>query len=214
VSHQPHDFVFAAAAAGNPFDVELAADFVGAGGRRLHVPGFYDGDGQWKIRFSPTRTGEWSMRTVSNLSALDGKTEPAISCTPNRHPEVHGGLRVDPDYPHHFLYEDGTRYFLLGYEADWLWGADMLDPKRVVMHRLIDQMALRGFNHVMVNVYAHDTRWAPGKSCQWDYGPPALYAWEGSNESPDHSRLNPKFFRIYDGMMQALWTRASWPISC
>jgi hypothetical protein len=28
------------------------------------------------------------------------------------------------------VYQDGTRYFLLGYEADWLWGADPLDPER------------------------------------------------------------------------------------
>ena len=49
-------------------------------------------------------------------------------------------LRVDPAHPYHFIYEDGTRYFLLGYEADWLWAPEMKDPKRKVMHRLIDQM--------------------------------------------------------------------------
>jgi hypothetical protein len=31
-----------------------------------------------------------------------------------------------------------------------------------------------------------------------------MYAWEGSNEKPDHSRLNTKFFQLYDGMMSAL----------
>jgi hypothetical protein len=199
-----HDFSFAAPVTGNPFDVDLAGEFSGPGGVLLRVPGFDDGNGQWKVRFSPTRTGEWSMRTIASLAALDGKTESGIVCVPNRQSNVHGGLRVDPAHPHHFIYEDGARYFLLGYEADWLWGADMLDPERRVMHRLIDQMTSRGFNHVMVNVYAHDTRWAPGKSCAWDYGPPALYAWEGSNEEPDHSRLNPRFFQIYDGMMSAL----------
>jgi hypothetical protein len=109
-------------------------------------------EGNWKIRFSPTRIVEWSLRTVSSLAALDGKTEVGIGCTANHDPEIHGGLRVDPEHPHHFIYEDGTRYFLLGYEADWLRGADMLDPARKVMYRLIDQMAERGFNHVMVNV--------------------------------------------------------------
>jgi CubicO group peptidase (beta-lactamase class C family) len=200
----PHDFSFSAAVDGNPFDVELAGEFTGPGDERLRVPGFYDGGGVWMIRFSPTRQGDWRMRTISSLKALDGKTESGIWCGPNHNPEIHGGLRVDAAFPHHFIYEDGARYFLLGYEADWLWGADMLDPQRKVMHRLIDQMAARGFNHVMVNVYAHDTRWAPGKSCAWDYGPPALFAWEGTNEDPDHARLNPKFFQVYDGMMEAL----------
>jgi len=73
-----------------------------------------------------------------------------------------------------------------------------------VMHRLIDQMAERGFNQVLVNVYSHDTRWCAGKACEWDYGPPEIYAWEGTNEKPDHSRLNTRFFQLYDGMMEAL----------
>ena len=202
--YHSHDFVFQATAPGNPFDVDLAGEFSGPEGAHLRVPGFYDGDGRWIIRFSPNREGEWQLRTVSSLATLDGKTERAIRCVPNRHPEIHGGLRVDPAHPYHFVYEDGARYFLLGYEADWLWGADMLDPERKLMRRLIDQMAARGFNHVMLNLFAWDTAWSRGREHAWDWGPPPVYPWEGSNEKPDHSRLNPKFFRIYDGMMSAL----------
>ena len=127
--YHSHDFTFTAAAQANPFDVELAGEFSGPGGIRLRVPGFYDGDGRWIVRFSPTAVGEWNLRTVSSLPALDGKTG-TVSAVPNRHPRIHGGLRVDPMHPHHFKYEDGTRYFLLGYEADWLWAVDMIDPKR------------------------------------------------------------------------------------
>jgi hypothetical protein len=202
--YRPHDFTFSAPAAGNPFDVELSGEFTGPDGVRLRVPGFYDGAGVWKIRFAPTRQGEWSLRTASSLKALDGKIETGISCGPNRRAAVHGALRVDPAHPHHFVYEDGTRYFLLGYEADWLWGADMQDPQRKLMRRVIDQMAARGFNHVMVNSYAYDTTWSPGRKHQWDWGPAPVYPWEGNNEQPDHTRLNPGFFKIYDGMMSAL----------
>jgi CubicO group peptidase (beta-lactamase class C family) len=202
--YHSHDFTFAAQTTGNPFDVELTGEFTGPSGVRLRIPGFYDGDGKWKIRFSPTELGEWSLRTSSSLQALDGKTEAPIWCEANRHPEIHGGLRVDAVHPYHFVYEDGSRYFLLGYEADWLWGADMLDPKRTLMKTLISQMATRGFNHVLVNIYAHDTSWSPEKKHEWDWGPAAVYPWEGNNEKPDHSRLNPKFFQIYDGMMEAL----------
>ncbi len=199
-----HDFVFKAVATGNPFDVELAAEFAGPGGARFKVPGFYDGDDTWKIRFSPTLVGEWSMTTAASIGALAGKKESGIQCVTNRHPNIHGGLKVDPAHPHHFIYEDGTRYFLLGYEADWLWAPGMNDPERKVMRRAIDSMASHGFNHVLVNIYAHDTSWAPGKSCDWDYGPAEMYPWEGDNQKPDHSRLNTKFFQRYDGMMEAL----------
>lgn len=202
--YHSYDFAFRAQAPGNPFDVELTGEFTGPGGARLRVPGFYDGGDTWKVRFSPTLPGAWSLRTVSSLGVLNGKTETAIQCTANRHPAIHGGLRVDPLHPHHFIHEDGTRYFLLGYEADWLWAIDMNDPKRVEMRRFIDQLASRGFNHVLVNVYAHDTKWSEGNRNRWDYGPPALFAWEGTNDKPDHSRLNPVFFQRYDQMMEAL----------
>lgn len=202
--YHSHDFSFQAAAAGNPFDVELTGEFTGPEGIHIGVPGFYDGEGRWIIRFSPTREGEWTMSTRSPLAALNGKTEAGIRCLPNRHKAIHGGLLVDPAHPYHFVYEDGARYFLLGYEADWLWGADMLDPDRKLMRRLIDQMAGRGFNHVIVNVYAYDTGWSKGREHAWDWGPAPVYPWEGTNAKPDHSRLNPKFFQLYDRMMSEL----------
>jgi hypothetical protein len=55
-----------------------------------------------------------------------------------------------------------------------------------------------------VNVYAHDTSWSAERKHAWDWGPAELFVWEGTNEKPDHSRLNVQFFRLYDGMMEAL----------
>lgn len=202
--YHSHDFAFRAQVNGNPFDVEVDGEFIGPDGVRLVVPGFYDGGGVWKIRFSPVRVGKWTLRTRSAVAALHGKAENDIACTANRHAAIHGGLRVDAAHPYHFRYEDGVRYFLMGYECDWLWGIDMKDPQRRQMRKLIDRIAGRGFNHVLVNVYAHDTNWSPGKQNEWDYGPPEMFAWEGSNEKPDHTRLNVEFFKLYDGMMEAL----------
>ena len=197
--YDTHDFSFRATAAGNPFDVAITGHFQGPAGERLSVPGFYDGANTWRIRFSPTAEGKWTMRTSSTLAALDGKTDGAIVCVPNPHPHIQqGGLRVDPAHPHHFIRENGARYFLLGYEADWLWGVGE------DMHTLINQIAARGFNHVLVNIYAHDTSWSPGQKHKFDFGPPGVYPWEGTNESPDHSRLNPAFFQHYDALMRAL----------
>jgi len=55
-----------------------------------------------------------------------------------------------------------------------------------------------------MNAYAHDTSWAKGKSNPWDYGPPAMYAWEGTNAKPDHSRVNLRFWRHYDRVVRYL----------
>ncbi len=197
--YHSHEFALPAVVEGNPFDIELTGEFTGPGNIRLRVPGFYDGNGIWKIRFSPTRQGSWSLRTVSPAPTLHGKTEANIFGIANRHPQIHGGLRADPEHPYHFVYEDGTRYFLMGYECDWLWA---LAPD--AQRRLIDQIAARGFNHVLVNLYAHDTTWSRGRRNQWDYGPPNIFPWEGTNENPGHSRLHPAFFELYDRMMERL----------
>ncbi len=212
--YHPHDFTLSGQASGspgnasgNPFDVEVRGEFTGPDGTRITVPGFYAGGNIWKIRFSPTKPGRWSMLTVSPVAALNAHTETDIQCTGNSNPAIHGGLFVDPVNRHHFIHEDGSRYFLMGYEADWLWGADMKDPERKVMRHLIDQIAARGFNHLLVNVYAYDTSWSKGHQNQWDYGPTDIYVFGGTNDKPDHARLNTAFFDVYDGMMNALLER-------
>jgi hypothetical protein len=204
--YRPHDFVFQANVSGDPFAIELYGEFTGPNATVLRVPGFFDGGSTWKIRFMAPHEGEWRLRTVSPVAALNGREE-LITAGPNSNPNIHGLLRVDPDHPYHFRWEDGTRFFLMGYEADWLGLAHMEDPERKSMNRLVDLMHSRGFNYVLANVYAHDTRWAPGKSCEWDYGPPAMYAFGGTNEKPDHGQLNTEYFKAHEKMMYALWDK-------
>ena len=59
---------------GNPFvDMRLSATFRNEH-RTVEVDGFYDGDGAYKIRFSPDAEGDWSYATRSNRPELNGKT--------------------------------------------------------------------------------------------------------------------------------------------
>ena len=124
-----HDFTFRANVTGNPFDVTMSAEFVGPNGVHLTVPAFYDGDSIWKVRFSPTEVGQWSMTTTSSVPALNGQKDAAINCTPNRHPNIHGSLQVDASNPYHFRYQDGTRYFDLHHTADDTF--DKIDPAQL-----------------------------------------------------------------------------------
>src|SRR5688572_2537495 len=58
---------------GNPFvDVQLSATFELDDEKRT-VAGFYDGNGEYRIRFMPEKLGEWRYATHSNVAALDGK---------------------------------------------------------------------------------------------------------------------------------------------
>ncbi len=204
---QPRDFSFTAAAeVPNPFMVALSARVKGPGGAVLNVPGFFDGNNTWKVRVSPTVEGTWSLVTTSNVKQLDGQTV-AFTCIKNSNRKVHGRLRVDKAYPHHFAFEDGTRFFMQGYEYDWLWALDLDKPGVPTVEKSLDLIAGSGFNYVILNSYAHDTNWRKGKTADDDYGPSSLYPWEGSNEKPDHSRMNLAYWQHYDRLMAALHDR-------
>ena len=50
----------------DPFDFEhvgFAAEFVGPENRTIVVPGFWDGDRVWRVRFTPTVPGRWEYVT-------------------------------------------------------------------------------------------------------------------------------------------------------
>jgi hypothetical protein len=189
-----HDFCLSGKAVGNPFDVALTGRLVGPNGETLRIPGFYDGDNSWMIRFSPTALGRWKVRTESEDSCLNGRTIDGIECVPNPNPLMHGPLGVDPDHPHHFRHRDGSRSFPLGDEADWLFALDLDQATRY-----LDRLGTHGFNQVLMQVYAHSCNWSEGQPER--LVPPPHYPWEGSNDAPDHSRLNPAFWRHLDGII-------------
>lgn len=206
--YQPRDFEFGSSTVhANPFAVRFEAELSGPDGRKFVIPGFYDGGDTWKIRFTPTAPGGWSMVTSSDDPDLDGRRIDSITCVPNPDPRVHGGLRVDPGHPRHFIFEDGTPFFLMGYECDWLWALDTTNPDLPVVNAFLDKLSSYGFDYVILNVYAHDTQWKAGHTEARDYGPPPIYPWEGSNDLPRQDRLNIDFWRHYDRVIDALYRR-------
>jgi hypothetical protein len=95
---------------GNPFtDVTLSADFT-SGSAELSVPGFYDGNGTYRIRFAPPSQGHWTYVTHSNSPQLDGKSGEVMAVAPSG--ENHGPVRVHETF--HFIYADGTPYYPIG----------------------------------------------------------------------------------------------------
>jgi len=204
---RPHDFAFQSLANyENPYSISFSAVVTNPDGDETCVLGFYDGDGTWKVRVSANMEGRWSLRTQSDEPELDGQ-EVEFTCIPNTDPNIHGGLLVDPEHPYHFMFEDGTRYFMMGYECDWLWALDMENPNLFRLNRFLDKLVDYGFNHILLNTYAHDCPWQKGRTCKDDYGPPPLYPWEGGNEHPVHNRFNLAYWRHYDRVIDALYRR-------
>jgi len=105
-----YEFQAKGPSSGNPFvDVQFGARFTFAH-RTIEVPGFYDGDGIYKVRFSPDSVGRWTVETTSTARDLAGLTA-AFDCTAagpgNRGP-------VGTAHQFHFQHADGTSYFPFG----------------------------------------------------------------------------------------------------
>jgi hypothetical protein len=59
---QPRDFAFTnRTTVDNPFQTPFSAEITGPQTTKLLLPGFFDGNGVWKIRVSPTTEGEWQI---------------------------------------------------------------------------------------------------------------------------------------------------------
>jgi hypothetical protein len=167
---------------GNPFtDVELTAEFR-QGDRVLRVPGFYDGDGTYRIRFMPDREGPWTFRTASTARALDG-VEGGFACTAAA-PGDHGPVRVHDTF--HFRHADGTRCIPLGTTAyAWTHQGDALEE------RTLRTLANSAFTKLRMCVFP--------KHYLYNANEPERYPFAGSvEEGWDFTRFDPAFFRYLE----------------
>ncbi len=132
---------------GNPYtEVTLEAVFAQAS-REVRVPGFYDGDGSYVLRFMPDTLGEWRYRTASSASALDGQSG-SFTATAAR-PGAHGPVRVRNRF--HFAYADGTQYFPFGTTC-YAWTHQPF----VMQDQTIETLRQTGFNKLRMGVFPKD----------------------------------------------------------
>ncbi len=105
----------------NPFDhrqVALDATFTAPDGSAFEVPGFWDGDESWRVRFAPSQVGDWEFEI--EVSDSTGSSRPSLgSFSVNQSPR-HGWLRigseVDPSYsPRYLAWSDGTPWYGRGH---------------------------------------------------------------------------------------------------
>lgn len=131
---------FAGPSSGNPFtDVELCAEFR-CKGKRVTAPGFYDGDGNYKVRFMPDIQGEWTYTTGSNVADLDGSSG-SFECTAPATGN-HGPVGVRNTF--HFAYADGTPYHPFGTTCyAWAHQGDVLEKQTLETLRTTDFNKLR-----------------------------------------------------------------------
>ena len=106
----------------NPYkDVDIDAVFTHEDGTKINLYGFWNGGGEWRVRFSPTKTGKWdytitcsdkdnaSLNTSGSLYAVENTAETDI--------DKHGFIKVS-DNGRYFVHDDGTPFYWLG-DTNW-----------------------------------------------------------------------------------------------
>lgn len=174
--------------AGNPFvSVNLKATFTN-NHDKVTVTGFYDGDGNYKIRFMPGKTGIWHYVTASNSPALTNKRGlfECIAATGNNH----GMVRVWNTYS--FRYDDGKIFYPFGTTA-YAWQ----HQGEELQEQTLNSLSKAPFNKIRMCVFP--------KYYTYVTDEPEFYPYQrkantqgGTNEVKitwDFKRFNPAFFR-------------------
>lgn len=189
----------------NPFDIPFGAVFIHENGKTLNVPGFYDGDNEFVVRASFPETGSWTFYSYSSLPELTHQTG-EIQVENSEDSGKHGPVRVSEKERQHFVFADGTPYFALLFETDWLFALDSENQDDLPKTRkFIEAVKSNGFNQIIMNVFAYDVMWnKPDLMPGTDFAKPDAFPFLGSNEEPDHSALNIEFFKHLDRVIAYL----------
>ncbi len=125
----------------------VTAVFSGPGGIKKNVLGFWDGGNTVKIRFTPTTEGRWTYLTQSVDKGLNGQRGGFTCVAPKA--GQHGFVRRDAQHPYHFVYDDGTHYFMMGQTYYNLLGSE---AGRRGYRTAIDSSRAMGMNKIRMHV--------------------------------------------------------------
>jgi hypothetical protein len=184
---------------GNPFvDVTLTGEFR-HGGRLLKPEGFYDGNGTYKVRFSPDAEGVWQYVTRSNSRKLHGYSGEflCVKAAKGNHGPVHVSdsmqiIHADDtgsssvSNPFHFAYADGKPFVQMGTTCyAWTHQTEKLEKQTLAT------LKKAPFNKLRMCVFP--------KRYSWNKNEPRYYPFMGKAPNEwDLTRLNPRFFQHFE----------------
>ncbi len=164
---------------------QFFAEFVSPSGMTMKMNGFWDGGRDWKIRFMPDETGEWTYRTFCSdekNTGLHGQ-EGSFACIENSSGlplYTKGPLTLDPG-SYHFRYNDGTPFFWLACTA---WNGALKSTGEEWEHYLAQRAEL-GYNVIQLVA----TQW---RGCEMNSRGQVAFTGSG------RIRVNPEFFTLMD----------------
>lgn len=177
-----------------PFaDVTLDATFTGPAGQTFTIPGFYDGDQTWRVRFSPNAAGHWSYRTQSRPTNHDLNKTGEFEVTPQK---GRGFLRAVPYANWGFQYESGEPLFILGDTTYNLFGMAHCGYD---VPGFLQRRAQQGFNLLRIRVPVSPFHPPYGYSA-WQTR--RTWPWGGSEQAPRFDTFDLDYFRTVDQVVQ------------
>lgn len=189
-------------------DVEANATFThAASGEATVVRFFFDGDGTYRVRFSPERLGGYSYATASSSALMPPLRGSFVATHPA--PGNHGPVRgSDPANPRALAFADGAPHFSVGTTA-YAWA------HRGAANANATLAALRGsaFNKLRMALfpkfypYTHEE--PPGDFFAFARaaGTPApncTTCCPSRNGTFDLARFHPPFWRAFEGLVGAM----------
>jgi hypothetical protein len=172
-------------------DMQLEVELTSPSGETYSVPGFWNGENMWNVRFMPDEPGAWTYRTEAEpaVAGLDGQegrftVQPAENAT-NRFFE-HGPVRV-AENGRYLTHEDGTPFFWL---MDTAWNGALKSTVDGWQTYLEDRLA-KGFTGVQFVT----TQW---RAARCDREGQTAYS------GYDDITIHPEFFQRLDKRVDAI----------
>ena len=167
---------------GNPFkEVEIIGIFKN-GEITKNIPGFYNGNGEYIIRFMPEKMGMWVYTTKSNVEILNskfGKFECIKEGALNR-----GVVRVCDTY--HFAYSNGEMFYPMG-TTSYGWA----HQNEVDANSTLKELSKSDFNKIRMMILPHYSEYSQKNIICYPFEGEPMDNW-------DFSRPNVEYFKIMD----------------
>lgn len=169
------EFTFSGPSCGNPFTEVTLDAVVSCRNRTYTVPGFYDGDGVYKVRILPDGEGPFTVELKSNAPELDGQ-KAAFECIPAAD-GVHGPVTIQDAW--HFAYVDGTPYYECGTTC-YVWNHQ---PK-ALREKTLETLQNAPFNKMRMCVFP--------KHYRYNSEEPEFFPFVGNiKDGFDYTRFDP-----------------------
>jgi hypothetical protein len=173
---------------GNPYmEVSLVAVFV-QDREKIVVPGFYDGEGIYRIRFSPNKQGHWTYRTESNVTELSNQVGEFLCSPPSG--SNHGPVQIVNTY--YLQYADGNPFYSIGTTA-YQWTS----VKQSVQSKTISTLSEAPFNKIRMCFFPKSYQY--GNDTE-----PWKYPFIRENGQNIFSRPDFEFFQNFDKRVKQL----------